>query len=357
MSLMKDLAKLQAEAGDRPARADASGWMAQQLAKDKAREDEAMARLKESQEAQAAGPHSEDGPSVPEDTGEASGPDEEAPSEDGAFDEFEDESEDDNVPEGLDSVDDEFDGPPDEGLLDGPEDIPQSQVAAQQGPAPEPAGGGEIEQTVHDTSEDDIIESSQVLLDEQTLPPPEPARPARQKQAPVQPRQLKPRTKAQADALGTVQIPGFPKALMAMIRADLPAASNNTEALAAWVYVKSPEKIQDVPDNIKKLAGTFKGDQDIQFLKRIDSTLDHISRLLNDMGKDHTNFELALAYLIIERMNLIDQPNVEGFDVTLPNIEEIRRKLHRQGSQVQRWDKERQGRAINQARSGKKPSD
>lgn len=356
MSLMKDLAKLQAEAGDRPARTDASGWMAQQLAKDKAREDEARARLKESQEAQAAGPSSEDGPSVPEDAGEASGP-EEVPSEDGAFDEFEDESEDDGVPEGLDSVEDGFDGPPDEGLLDGPEDVPQLQASVPQGPVPEPDGGGGIEQTVHDTSEDDIIESSQVLLDEQTLPPPEPAKPVRQKQAPVQPRQLKPRTKAQADALGTVQIPGFPKALMAMIRADLPAASNNTEALAAWVYVKSPEKIQDVPDNIKKLAGTFRGDQDIQFLKRIDSMLDHISRLLNDMGKDHTNFELALAYLIIERMNLIDQPNVEGFDVTLPNIEEIRRKLHRQGSQVQRWDKERQGRAINQARSGKTPQD
>lgn len=356
MSLMKDLAKLQAEAGDRPARTDAGGWMAQQLAKDKAREDEARAKLKESQDAQASGPVPGDGPVVPGDAGEASGP-EEVPSEDGVFDEFEDESEDDGVPEGLDSVDDGFDGPPDEGLLDGPEDVPQPQAAVPQGPVPEPDGGGEIEQTVHDTSEDDIIESSQVLLDEQTLPPQEPARPARSKQAPVQPRQLKPRTKAQADALGTVQIPGFPKALMAMIRADLPAASNNTEALAAWVYVKSPEKIQDVPDNIKKLAGTFRGDQDIQFLKRIDSTLDHISRLLNDMGKDHTNFELALAYLIIERMNLIDQPNVEGFDVTLPNIEEIRRKLHRQGSQVQRWDKERQGRAINQARSGKTPQD
>lgn len=198
----------------------------------------------------------------------------------------------------------------------------------------------------------------QEVVQASSVPEPEPVKETRSYQRPpetvqrtrkepVKPKakELKTRDGSPADVMGTVQVPNFPKALMTWIRNEIPNATNNADALAAWAYAKS-DKSMVVPDAIKRLSASYKGEQDVRLLQRMDATLDHMSRMLNDMGRDHTNFELAVMYLVLERMNLVDDPTLEGFDVMIPNIEELRRMLHRQGSQVYRIDKDRKGRPI-----------
>lgn len=232
--------------------------------------------------------------------------------------------------------------------LDEPEDMPSDQEPEMDGPSED------AQEMVSDADASAVPEPepepekkpSEVRYER----PEEPAR-AQPKREPTKPKAkaLKPKDGSSVansgDVLGTVQVPGFPKALMTYIRNQLPSATNNADALAAWAYAKS-DKSMPVPDSIKRLSATYKGEQDVRLLQRMDATLDHISRTLLDMGKEHTNFELAVMYLVLERMNLVDDPSIEGFDVTIPGIEELRRLLHRQGLQVYRIDKDRKGRPM-----------
>ena len=89
----------------------------------------------------------------------------------------------------------------------------------------------------------------------------------------------KPKRAVKRGASDVLQIPAFPKSLMAMIRSDIPEAQNNSDALAAWVYVKSGRRA-DVSPEVKELAKKYKGPADEDMLGALLEKVTRIARSL-----------------------------------------------------------------------------
>lgn len=121
-----------------------------------------------------------------------------------------------------------------------------------------------------------------------------------------------------------------PLSLIKSIEAQIPAASNRSDAVAAWIYVKS-DKTADVPDYVKALAGSYAGDQTTNILKSLDEHVKEmdvrLSRQMRDTDGHVQSQWFMLAYLMLERMDEISAPLLKDLDVGLPVFDTLREML------------------------------
>ncbi len=143
----------------------------------------------------------------------------------------------------------------------------------------------------------------------------------------------------------TVQIPGFPKSLMAMIRADIPAATNNQDALAAWVYIKSAGRA-DVDKPIKDLAKSYRGPAEEDILNTLLEKVTRIERASYVAANGVNDQHYLLEWLLLERMAAINSPRIDTIDFTQPAFEQLRAMLRVKLQQVKNMQQARNGRPI-----------
>lgn len=173
--------------------------------------------------------------------------------------------------------------------------------------------------------------------------PPVPEEP--KEQAPVSRPPVPRRVSAPKAPTVTVQIPGFPKSLMAMIRADIPAATNNQDALAAWVYIKSAGRA-DVDKPIKDLAKSYRGPAEEDILNTLLEKVTRIERASYVAANGVNDQHYLLEWLLLERMAAINSPRIDTIDFTQPAFEQLRAMLRVKLQQVKNMQQARNGRPI-----------
>lgn len=179
----------------------------------------------------------------------------------------------------------------------------------------------------------------------QEVPEPMPVPEEPKEQAPVSRPPVPRRVSAPKAPAVTVQIPGFPKSLMAMIRADIPAATNNQDALAAWVYVKSAGRA-DVDKPIKDLAKSYRGPAEEDILNTLLEKVTRIERASYIAANGVNDQHYLLEWLLLERMAAINSPRIDTIDFTQPAFEQLRAMLRVKLQQVKNMQQARNGRPI-----------
>lgn len=140
-----------------------------------------------------------------------------------------------------------------------------------------------------------------------------------------------------------VQIRDFPRDLMAIARAEFPNAQNQTDALAAYVYVKSGKTGIEVSDEVKALVKTYEGDKTLQ---NIEARLEAIESNTFDTKSLLREVWYGILYVIRDRLGMRNHnPDTEK-DVQFferDGIAVLGNTLHAQVIDKQRRDKQREG--------------
>lgn len=95
-----------------------------------------------------------------------------------------------------------------------------------------------------------------------------------------------------------MQIRDFPRELVTFVRSEFPMATSNTDALAAYVYVKSGGTVS-VPDSVKELAKQWDGNKSIESLS---TRLDNTQKKLSEMDVLLKEMELLISFHLFDRL-------------------------------------------------------
>lgn len=195
-------------------------------------------------------------------------------------------------------------------------------------------------------AESDIVDVPEMPSNqaEQVMEPQQEQQPSEQDEAvSVQP--AKPRRAVKRGSSDVLQIPAFPKSLMAMIRSDIPEAQNNSDALAAWVYVKSGRRA-DVSPEVKELAKKYKGPADEDMLGALLEKVTRIERMSFMSATGSTDLYYMMEWLMLERMAAINSPRIDTVDFTQPAFDQLRSMLRVKIQQAKNAQQVRDGRPI-----------
>ena len=94
------------------------------------------------------------------------------------------------------------------------------------------------------------------------------------------------------------QIRDFPKELLTVVKSEFPMASNNTDALAAYVYVKSGGSVS-VPDSVKELAEQWDGDRSVENLT---ARIEYLEKKSKEMVQMLEEMELLICFHLFDRL-------------------------------------------------------
>ena len=141
----------------------------------------------------------------------------------------------------------------------------------------------------------------------------------------------------------------LPTSLVRMAAAQIPAASTNSEAVAAWLFAKSDQMV-DVPDYIKELSRSCTGDQTVNILKDMNehmAAMDSRMRSFNALS-DGKMQELwyMMAYLMLERMDELQSPAMAKLDLSLPVFDTLMGTLRQQVTRERNRLRMQQGKTI-----------
>lgn len=138
------------------------------------------------------------------------------------------------------------------------------------------------------------------------------------------------------------QIPRFPNSLMRLAVKEFPDAANKSEALAAYVYVKSGMQA-DVPENVKQLASTYQGDMTGI---NIENRLHRLETNLQGMMIALQELELGLSYLVFDRKGFSkDNPkDAKSIDYLEPGVVDARNRLRDMTIMQRKEDLRKEGR-------------
>lgn len=142
----------------------------------------------------------------------------------------------------------------------------------------------------------------------------------------------------------SVQIRDFPRELMSIVRAEFPAANNNTDALAAYVLVKS-EKNVNVPDDVKELASTYEGDQSI---RNMDQRMKYMEKTIYDLRKQNEQIMLLMSYIAFDRLGYRKEQAKSPRDVNFleSGVGDLMNRLVEQANVKHNQDERAKGRPI-----------
>ena len=142
----------------------------------------------------------------------------------------------------------------------------------------------------------------------------------------------------------TVQIPAFPRELIAAVRKEFPMATNNTDALSAYVYVKTGRTC-DVPDEIKELAKDWKGDNTLEMLE---NRLHNLERQSTGFMAVLSELELGVGYMMHDRLGFRrDNPkDARSANLLEDGVGDMISRLREQTKQYRQQENIKHGRPI-----------
>lgn len=175
-----------------------------------------------------------------------------------------------------------------------------------------------------------------------------PAEPASKKRGRGRPKTRKPEKVSEKENIPMSRV-DLPTSLVRMAAAQIPAASTNSEAVAAWLFAKSDQMV-DVPDRIKELSRSCTGDQTVNILKDMNehmAAMDSRMRSFNALS-DGKMQELwyMMAYLMLERMDELQSPAMSKLDLSLPVFDTLMGTLRQQVTRERNRMRMQQGKTI-----------
>lgn len=150
----------------------------------------------------------------------------------------------------------------------------------------------------------------------------------------------------------TIDIKDFPKSLMQEVRMLFPDSTNNSDALAAFVYIKLGG-LADVSDEIKELSKSFSGDRS---LSTMDDRTVNIERHSRDSVKLLKEIEIAVSALVLNGLGLNKSLPRSGKDVDFlePGVLDVRGALQLAANKQRARDLQDENRKVAQElRNGK----
>lgn len=175
-----------------------------------------------------------------------------------------------------------------------------------------------------------------------------PAEPAAKKRGRGRPKTRKPEKVSEKENIPMSRV-DLPTSLVRMAAAQIPAASTNSEAVAAWLFAKSDQMV-DVPDRIRELSKSCTGDQTVNILKDMNehmAAMDSRMRSFNALSDGKTQ-ELwyMMAYLMLERMDELQSPAMSKLDLSLPVFDTLMGILRQQVTRERNRMRMQQGKTI-----------
>ena len=144
---------------------------------------------------------------------------------------------------------------------------------------------------------------------------------------------------------GTSQIRDFPRVLLAIARAEFPDASNNTDALAAYVLAKSGRANLDVPESVAELVKNWEGDKTLENMERRLSALTTQNAVLLGLMQE---MELIMTFIAFDRLGYRQSvaSDIRNVDFLENGVTDLLERLREQTKALRKQEAIKNGRPI-----------
>lgn len=144
---------------------------------------------------------------------------------------------------------------------------------------------------------------------------------------------------------GTSQIRDFPRSLLAIARAEFPDASNNTDALAAYVLAKSGRPNIDVPESVSELVKNWEGDKTLENMERRLSALTTQNAVLLGLMQE---MELIMTFIAFDRLGYRQSvaSDIRNVDFLENGVTDLLERLREQTKVLRKQEAIKNGRPI-----------
>lgn len=144
---------------------------------------------------------------------------------------------------------------------------------------------------------------------------------------------------------GNAQIRDFPRSLLTIARAEFPNASNNTDALAAYVLAKSGRANLDVPDEVAELVKDWEGDKTLENMEKRISALTTQNAVLLSMMQE---MQLMMTFIAFDRLGYRQNvsADIRSVDFLENGVTDLLERLREQTKQLRKQEAIKNGRPI-----------
>lgn len=144
---------------------------------------------------------------------------------------------------------------------------------------------------------------------------------------------------------GTAQIRDFPRSLLAIARAEFPDATNNTDALAAYLLAKSGRSNLDVPESVSELVKNWEGDKTLENMEKRMNALSGQMAIVMAMLQE---MELLTTFIAFDRLGYRQDvaTDVRSVDFLESGVTDLMARLREQTKLLRKQDAIKNGRPI-----------
>lgn len=142
----------------------------------------------------------------------------------------------------------------------------------------------------------------------------------------------------------TTQLRNFPKSLANQAKAMFPSATNQSDAIAAYMYVMSHGEF-DVSDDVKVIAKSYEGDRTVENLEKRVSSME---KQLAEMLKMLNEIEILTGFTLYHRMGYsrANDTDTRHIDFLETGMEDLLARIKEQTREKMKHDALTNGRPI-----------
>jgi hypothetical protein len=143
----------------------------------------------------------------------------------------------------------------------------------------------------------------------------------------------------------TASIRDFPTNLLAIAKAEFPTASNQTDALAAYIYVKSGKNVT-ISSKLRELVDSWDGDNTVA---NIEKRMSSLEKQVREIAKTLDTLNLLLAYIAFDRLGYRNENAASPRDVNLleSGVEDLMKRADEQADTKRKHDAVQEGRPYH----------
>lgn len=137
----------------------------------------------------------------------------------------------------------------------------------------------------------------------------------------------------------------FPKDLLAVAKAEFPEASNNADALSAYIAVKSDVSVKGLSDSVQALVDAYEAPD---YLQSINDRLSNLERQNAALVMILQELELGLSYLTFDYLGYRkeDANSVRDVNFLENGVSDLITRMREQAKQFRVQDDIKKGRPI-----------